>query len=155
MKTILLADDLSASEQVSKWYFDQWLSKTPDVSIEDVVTQTKKYTNRIGAPMIVLAKSDHQLVGAAQLKITEMDIRPEYEYWIGGVYVSANNRGKGVGSVLVQEVINRAKEAGISKLYLQTENLSGGMYLRHGFKPIEEVHYKGYHVLVMVADLCV
>jgi len=153
METLLLADNLSASEQVAKWYFDEWISKMSDVSIEDVIEQTTKYTSRSGAPMIVLAKYDNELAGAAQLKVREMDIRPEYEHWIGGVYVRANSRGKGVGSILVREVINRAKEAGISKLYLQTESLTGGMYLRHGFKPIEQVNYKGYDVLVMVAEL--
>ena len=54
--------------------------------------------------------------------------------------------------MLVTEILGRARRAGISKLYLQTENLTGGVYCRHGFKALEEVHYKGLHVLVMVAD---
>ena len=85
-------------------------------------------------------------------KIREMAMFPEYEHWLGGVYVVEQARGQGVASLLVTEILSRARRAGISKLYLQTENLTGGVYCRHGFKAVEEVNDKGVHVLVMVAD---
>jgi GNAT superfamily N-acetyltransferase len=91
-------------------------------------------------------------VGAAELKNREMAIFPEYGYWLGGVYIVEKARGQGVASMLVTEILCCARRAGISKLYLQTENLTGGIYCRHGFKAVEEVNNKGVHVLLMVAD---
>jgi N-acetylglutamate synthase-like GNAT family acetyltransferase len=95
---------------------------------------------------LVVAKASGILVGAAELKIREMDIYPQYKFWVGGVYVVPNQRGKGIASKLVVDIISRARNAGIDKLYLQTQDLSGGVYARHGFKPIEEVDSKGVQV---------
>ena len=107
--------------------------------------------NRNIAPILVLAKDDDILVGSAELKVREMEIYPEYEFWLGGVYVPRHARGKGVASALVVEIISIAIKMGIKKLYLQTEDLTGGLYIRHGFKPIEQTNLKGNNVLVMVA----
>lgn len=94
-----------------------------------------------------------KLLGAAELKTREMDIYPDYEHWLGGVYVESSERGKGIGRLLTLDIIDRAKRFGIKRLYLQTESLSGGLYAECGFKPLETVEYKGRHVLVMVAKL--
>ncbi len=101
--------------------------------------------------MLVLARKGSEVVGAAALKTREMDIYPDYEFWLGSVYVADAQRGQGIASLLVDEVLSRARAAGIEQLYLQTEHLTGGLYKRHGFEPMEEVVYKGNHVLVMVA----
>jgi len=42
---------------------------------------------------------------------------------------------------------------GISKLYLQTESLDGGLYARLGWKPVVESDTRGFPVLVMVRGL--
>ena len=153
MEIKLLADDPSASKQVAVWYFDEWISKIPGVTIDKVINKLSKSTSRVGAPMLVLAKSDGDLVGAVELKLREMDIYPEYEHWLGSLFVKQEARGSGVGSLLVKEIITRAKKAGIKKLYLQTEDLTGGLYSSQGFNTLKKTNYKGYNVLVMVADL--
>lgn len=153
MKLELLADNPDAVTQVATWYFHQWPSDHPNFSLARVIEKTATYTARDGAPLMVLAKCEGTVVGAAQLKIREMAIYPEYEYWLGGVYVAPAHRGQGIASALVGEVLQRARAAGVDKLYLQTEALGGGLYQKQGFVPLEEVDYKGYHVQVMVADL--
>jgi len=153
MEFILLADDPLAYKQVARWYFDHWLSNVPGMSIEKIESKLVNYINRDKAPLLVLAKLGGELIGAAELKIREMDIYPEFEYWIGGVYVKGSFRGQGVASKLVKEVMARAKIMEVATLYLQTENLSGGLYLDNGFKVIEQVNYKGHDVVVMYATL--
>jgi GNAT superfamily N-acetyltransferase len=152
MEIALLADHPEAIGKVAQWYFDEWASAVPGMTLERVVARVSTLVSRESAPMLVLAREDDEVIGAAELKIREMDIYPEYEYWLSGVYVDEKGRGKGVASLLVNEVLSRAKAAGIERLYLQTEHLSGGLYTRHGFKPLEEVRYKGYQVLVMTAS---
>ena len=153
MEFILLADDPLAYKEVANWYFEQWLSNVPDMTVGRVESKLATYTNRDKAPLLMLAKLDGELIGAAELKIHEMDIYPDYEYWIGGVYVKSSERGKGVAARLVQEVIGQAKMFGIKKLYLQTEKLDGGIYSKVGFSLIEQVDYKGHYVSVMQVDL--
>ena len=40
----------------------------------------------------------------AQLKRREMDIYPEREFWLGGVFVSPDTRGQGIGSALCGQI---------------------------------------------------
>lgn len=153
MKFSLLADEPNAANKVAQWYFDEWCRDTGRYSFEEVLEKVSASINRDRAPLIVLAKESDTLLGSAELKIREMDNYPQYEFWLGGVYVAKPFRGKGIGSALVVEVIKRAQEFGIKKLYLQTENLSGGLYSEHGFEPIEQTGSKGLTVLVMVANI--
>lgn len=153
MEFILLADEPSAYKQVARWYFDHWLSSVPSMSIEKVERKLSGYTNRDKAPLLVLVKLEGELIGAAELKIREMDIYPEYDFWLGGVYIKDSFRGKGQASRLVKEVVMRARAMGVTTLYLQTEDLSGGLYLDNGFNVIEQVNYKGHEVVVMFAEL--
>lgn len=150
---MLLADDLGAYKQVAGWYFDEWLSDLPNMSVDKVALKLSSYDNRDKAPLLVLAKLNGELMGAAELKLREMDIYPEYEYWIGGVYVKSSARGKGIAANLVKEVIKYAKAQAIDQLYLQTQKLDGGLYHKLGFNLIEEVDYRGHHVAVMKANL--
>lgn len=94
-----------------------------------------------------------ELLGVAQLKIREMDIYPDKEHWLGGVYVSSAARGRGVGSFLVTRALELAKHLQVKTLYLQTENLRGGLYAPLGFRPLEQTHYNGVDVLVMEHSL--
>jgi len=153
MEFSLLADEPNAAITVAQWYFDEWCKDTGRHRFEFVQEQVSAAINRDQAPLIVLAKESDTLLGSAELKIREMDAYPQYEFWLGGVYVVEPARGKGIGSALVKEVIKRAKELEIEKLYLQTENLSGGLYTEHGFEPIEQKKSKGVTVLIMVAHI--
>ena len=153
MRLKLLADNFEAHKTVEKWYFDEWVSSIQNVTIDRVERKLAQSINRNVAPLMLLAKEDENIVGAAELKIREMDIYPDYEFWLGGVYVDEPARGRGIGKALVDGIVDCAKNAGISKLYLQTESLSGGLYLNCGFSPIESVAYKGRQVLVMTSEL--
>ena len=151
MELSVLADHPEAVDVVATWYFDEWGHETPGLTLEQVKKQVSASVNRASAPMLVLATKQGQAIGAAELKIREMDIYPDKEFWLGGVYVVKVERGKGAASALVEEVLSRARSAGINHLYLQTEQLADGLYAKLGFKPLEEVCYKGHQVLVMVA----
>jgi GNAT superfamily N-acetyltransferase len=73
--------------------------------------------------------------------------------WLGGVYVDAKYRGQGFAKVVVNRVIEEAKAQGIAELYLQTEDLSGGLYAQLGWKKRHQINNKGCEVIVMVKEL--
>lgn len=110
MKIELLADNLNALDRVAKWYFDEWISAIPGITIDRVKNKLSKSVNRESVPLLVIAKKDNELLGAAELKIREMDIYPEYEFWLGGVYVDEGSRGCGIGRALTENIIQRAKK---------------------------------------------
>lgn len=149
----LLADKPSAAAIVAKWYFDEWCKDTGRYSLEDVQNQVANAINLESAPLLVLCHVENELVGAAELKIREMDAFPQYEFWLGGVYVVEGYRGQGIASGLVKEVLKYAKNTNIDKLYLQTEDLTGGLYTKFGFKHLHQVDSKGVWVTVMGAEL--
>lgn len=153
MEFLLLADEPSAPETVASWYFEQWCRETGRYTKEQVLAKVSAATNRTDPPLLILAKLNSELVGAAELKIREMDLYPDFEFWLGGVYVAEQARGYGVASALVKEALRYARAAGIKQLYLQTEDLTGGLYARHGFVPWAKVESKGIDVLIMVTNL--
>lgn len=151
MEFCLLADEPDAADTVAQWYYDQWCRESGRYSFESVRENVAAATSLMGAPMLILAKIGGELIGAAELKIREMEHFPEYEFWLGGVFVCEHVRGQGIASALVTEIIKRAQVAGIARLYLQTEDLSGGLYTHLGFKHLHQVDSKGIQVTVMAA----
>ncbi|WP_108125361.1 GNAT family N-acetyltransferase [Saccharospirillum mangrovi] len=152
LQIALLADKPQYAKQVATWYFDHWVSKTDPQGFDRVLSDVSSKTSRLGPPMTLLALEGDVLVGAAELKFHEMSVYPNYEHWLGGVYVAPAYRNQGVANALVTAALNNARDAGIQKLYLQTQQLDGGLYARMGFKPLEQIVYHDQQTLVMVFE---
>ena len=144
-----LADHPKFVPQIARWYFDEWGYKISDNSVERIAERLYAKLNRERAPVTIVAMANRKLVGAAQLKIREMDIFPDREFWLGGVYVDFTARGQGIAKLLVQRIEEMAKQREIRELFLQTEKLTGGLYAELGWLPIEQVNYHGAQVLIM------
>lgn len=50
-------------------------------------------------------------------------------------------------------MVSIAVNLDVHNLYLQTERLNGGLYYRLGWKPVEQVNYRGLDVLVMENEI--
>ncbi len=148
-----LADHPAAIATVAQWYFDQWGYEKEGNDLSKEIENAKLYLNPGSIPFIVLAMEGEEVLGLAQLKYREMRIYPEKEHWLGGVYVAAPHRGRGIAARIIAKITDRAKELGVKTLYLQTERLDGGLYARLGWQPIEQVRYDGHEVLVMERHL--
>ncbi len=145
-----LTDHEEAIPTIAKWYFNEWGHRTEAHSAEELSNSLQKFLNRDKIPLILLAIEGKTIIGVAQLKFREMDIYPDKEHWIGGIFVPGKYRGNKVATRLIEKIIEIAQSLDVSKLYLQTEHLDGGLYPRLGWKPIDQVEYKGSDVLVMV-----
>ena len=154
MELELLANNREAIPIVANWYYKEWGYLSKESTLTKVTEKLHDYLNTDKIPLIVLAKDNGKILGASQLKYREMDIYPEKEHWLGGVYVSENYRGKGIAEKIIMKIISIAKDIGVHKLYLQTERLDGGLYKRLGWHPIGQVNYRGLDVLVMEKEIC-
>ena len=149
MELRFLADFKQGLPTLARWYFDEWGYLEGGNTFDKVIAKLYDYQNIDSIPLVILAVEEGEVLGAAQLKYREMDIYPEKEHWLGGVYVSKQHRGKGIAEKIIAKILSIAKEFNVPRLYLQTENLSGGLYRRLGWNPIEQVSYRGIDVLVM------
>ena len=151
MKFEYLSNRPEAVPQIARWYFDQWGHLLESETYERSIERLHEYVRDDQMPLMVLAIEDGEVVGAAQLKFHEMEeVYPDLENWLGGLYVAEVHRSKGIGTKLVDKIMELAPGFGVTKLYLQTEALDGGLYAKLGWKPIE--NYQGEHLLVLVME---
>jgi GNAT superfamily N-acetyltransferase len=154
LEFLYLAQKTEALPTVAAWYFDEWGYFDPDHTVEDAIKRLKTMLNVDRIPFVLLAVLDGEVAGAAELKYREMgDVFPDKEHWLGGVYVNAAHRGHGIGSRLVSEIVTRAPGFGVTRLYLQTPQLDGGLYSDLGWQPEQEAFNHGLRVQVMVLDV--
>lgn len=148
-----LADHKEAIPTIAKWYFNQWGHIADESSAKETSHKLQEYLNRDKIPLMLLATDGEVIVGVAQLKYQEMDIYPDKEYWIGGIFVPEKYRRNRIAARLIEKVTGVARSLDVNILHLQTERLDGGLYRHLGWQPIEQVNYKGLDVIVMEKKL--
>lgn len=150
-----LADNKFAIPILANWYFNEWGHIGNGTTLDKVKENLQDYLHTDEIPLIILAIEEGEVLGAAQLKYREMDIYPEKEHWLGGVYVFEKYRGNKIAEKIIGRVIDIAKRLDVETLYLQTKYLNGGLYRSLGWQPLEQVNYEGVDVLVMENKICV
>ncbi len=151
---VFLADHHESVRAVSQWLVDEWgIDKSP-AAVDEFAVSLRSGLNRDRLPLQLVALVEQRLVGVAMLKKHELRaVHPELSNWLGSVFVDARFRSKGIGSLLVQRIEQLARDLDIRVLHLQTEDLSGGLYARLGWKPSHTVEYEGVRRLIMTKDI--
>jgi len=153
MKLVFLADHQQAIPTIANWYYTEWGYLSKDSSIATVTEKLQTYLNSDKIPLIILAIDNNEIIATSQLKYHEMDIYPDMEHWLGGVYVAEKHRKKGIAKIVIDKILSISSQLGVRTLYLQTERLDGGLYSKLGWQPIEQVNYCGIDVLVMEKEV--
>jgi GNAT superfamily N-acetyltransferase len=153
MHFIYLADRPEAISTIAHWFYGAWGNRLTDSSVAAIEQELTLALNRDQAPLFILAIEDNTLLGVAGLKIREMAAYPQFEYWLGGVYVPDEFRGRKIASQLADRIATHAAAMGIQQLYLQTDHQAGGLYTQLGWQPIESVTINMQEVLVMMRHL--
>ncbi len=153
MKFIFLADRPEAARTIAKWYNVQWGHLSPDNSEDKIFERISLAIHRDKIPLMVLALDGDEIMGCAELKFREMILYPQFEHWLGGVYVVPKYRGHGVASKVATRIYELAESFGVKKIYLQTEQLNGGLYAKLGWQKPWQVNNRGVDVAVMEKKL--
>lgn len=83
-----------------------------------------------------------------------MDTRPDLGPWISDLVVTPQYQNQGIGSLLLDVVIGKAKELGFDKLYLFTFDIkTREYYQRRGWKTIDTGEFKSHPITVMKINL--
>jgi GNAT superfamily N-acetyltransferase len=143
-----LADHPELVPLLGAWFYDEWGGSWPSATLEGFIKRLEGRLNRDQPPITFLSFYDQEPVGTAALKIREMKTHPQFEYWLGSVYVREDYRRQGIASELIKTVIHKSSTLGIDRLYLYTRRKES-LYAKFGWKIIETPKYRGKVVSVM------
>ena len=132
MKVSVFAYCPSEAKVIAKWYFNEWDHKNPHATLESVTQKVLLCKNRTA----FVAHIDGQLVGAGELKFREYPEYLGYSYWLDGVYVPLEYRGKGISTALIEFAKSKAVELKLLAFYLRCESHLVKLYENHGFQVV-------------------
>jgi len=106
-------------------------------------------------PEILVATRAGTFLGSVNLLLHEMTTRPSLSPWLAQLFVIAEERGSGVGGMLVRACLARFGELGFPRVHLYTAAASRlpAYYAALGWKPIEDTEYLGKIRTVMAFDI--
>ncbi len=108
-------------DNLAQALFEEWHDFAPWSSVDKIRSFYHECFRDDNLPLAFAAIGhSHILLGSAALKRHDIAAFPQYEYWLGDVFVLSEHRGKGVGRYLVAHCIEAARSLGIRHLYLYT-----------------------------------
>jgi GNAT superfamily N-acetyltransferase len=123
----------------------------PDITLDIITREYKKRTIPGRIPETLVAVEKNAPLGTASLVTHDMAERRDLSPWLAAVYVAPKFRNRGVGSALVQAVIDEAQALGVERLYLFTPDKMS-FYARLGWQALEHREHHGTDVTVMVYE---
>ena len=154
-KVASLAEHPHHWQTAAEWSFEAWKHDFPSDTVHTYLDQYALAASEPEKLIEVFAAIDSQdnLLGVATLvDDDELPDAPEPGPWLAAVFVAPDVRKFGVGSALVEHVVNRARELGYSKIYLYTEHQEL-WYASKGWTKIRDIIFLGLHHTVMQLEL--
>ncbi len=151
---IYLADQPQLVPLLVDWFYDEWGRNDPNSSRERMRRILGEHLNRDRIPLTIVLLRDSHPIASASLKIREMETHPQYQNWLGGVFVRPEYRQQGIGTKLVDYSASEAKRLKVNELYLYTRSRER-FYNRLGWQVIERPIYEGRVAIVMIRELSV
>jgi GNAT superfamily N-acetyltransferase len=159
------------SHQLATWFFNEWPETYIDYNINNIeeteadLVKTSLNIGRVPFTLVALAKKNNKtkkeeeeedktevasrVLGSVSLDDEDLQICPHLSPWVACMYVAPQYRGKGVASILLNEMNKRAQALGVKALYLWTWQSLVGMYERFGWRVYEHTTYKDEPIVVM------
>lgn len=147
MEIDYLVDHPEFIPALARWHHAQWSDLSPEGTIEHRMEELRAHV-RGGVPTTVVAHEDGVLLGSASLVESDMDTRPDLAPWLASVFVAPEHRRRGIGSVLVERVVDEARALGVDTLHLFTMDQEP-LYARLGWSVLERGRYRDHDVVVM------
>ncbi|MDP3532497.1 MAG: GNAT family N-acetyltransferase [Alphaproteobacteria bacterium] len=107
---------------LARWSFDAWGMYNPDATFETVQQKLTNHLNDHCLPLTVIALRGNVPIGMASLRVSDGcdHLGPNFTPWLGSLFVIEQERSKGVAGLLIQEILQKAKDLSFSECYLLT-----------------------------------
>lgn len=124
----------------------------PEIGIEEIESLYYEELKK-DIPITYIALCGVTPVGSCTLQLND-DVRPDLGPWIGDLVIDPKYQKKGIGKMLVDATIEKAKELGFEKLYLFAFDPNiPEYYERLGWEKIGMDDFKSHPVTVMEIGL--
>ncbi len=123
-----------AFSDVVEYFHSKWGGSNDLPMFADAIQHANSPEN--GLPRFFLLLREKQIVGCCSLLVHDYVSRQDLMPWLAGLFVEESERGKSLGKLLIDFVVQEAKKLGYSWLYLRT-TLSG-YYEKYGWTRIED-----------------
>jgi GNAT superfamily N-acetyltransferase len=124
----------------------------PEIEIEEIESLYHEELKH-DMPLTYVALYDETPVGSCTLELNG-GIRPDIEPWIGDLVVDRNYQKQGIGKLLLNKAIEKAKQLNFKKLYLFTFDPSiPSYYEKLGWKKIGIDEFNSHPVTLMEVTL--
>jgi N-acetylglutamate synthase-like GNAT family acetyltransferase len=156
-KVVALAEHPHHWQTAAEWSYEAWHHEFPSDTVQTYLDQYALAQSKPEQLLEVFAAvtDKDQLLGVSTLvHDDELPDAPEPGPWLAAVFVTPDARKLGVGSALVQHVVNRARELDYPKIYLYTEHQEN-WYASTGWVKIRDIIFLGLHHTVMHLDLVI
>ncbi len=148
MKIVPLAERPELVDQVANWGFAEWGHLNPGQTLKSRTAWIRESLNTDRVPIVLVAVDDAStLAGTASLLFDDLEGDPRNP-WLASVYVPAEQRGKGIATMLVIAVENAARRLRYRTLYLFTTS-AAQLYAGLGWRALERREYRGEQIQVM------
>ncbi|SBS29258.1 N-acetylglutamate synthase [Marinomonas spartinae] len=152
MNIIDLADEPQHIPMLAKWHHDEWGYLNPKGSVEQRIEKMERYLSGGLVPSTFIAKEGQTVLGSAAIIENDMDTHTELTPWLASVFVAPDHRGKGIGSMLIHHILERARLEKYETLYLFTPTKEQ-FYSRLGWSTNRKEEYRGVSVTIMDIEL--
>lgn len=147
MEIDYLVDHPEFIPALARWHHAQWSDLSPEGTFENRMEELRAHV-RGRIPTTVVAHAGGVLLGSASLVESDMDTRPDLTPWLASVFVAPEHRRRGIGSVLVERVVDEARALGFVTLHLFTMDQEP-LYAGLGWSVLERGCYRDHDVVVM------
>ncbi|MDM5057265.1 GNAT family N-acetyltransferase [Aeromonas rivipollensis] len=140
-------------ELANIWYEVLGKMWSPEVPVERVITKLAEHLNDRALPITFVAFDGERAVGMSSLREND-GIRHKLTPWFGSLVVAPEYQKQGIGKMLVDVALLKAKELGFEKLYLFAfDPTIPDYYSRLGWHKIGMDEFKSSPVTVMEIDV--
>ncbi|NJN44764.1 MAG: GNAT family N-acetyltransferase [Anaerolineae bacterium] len=125
IKIDFLVDHLDSIPTLTKWFRAQWSDYYADWSEEKMEQDFLEDASYDRLPIRLVAFDSDELAGTIILRESGSEALPESQPELGGLYVVASHRDRGIGTELVRAGMKLALELEHETIYATTVNAAG------------------------------
>ena len=144
-----LSSHKSLLHELAALHFAEWGHLRPGDSVASREERLAAVVGEPGSvPSSLVALDGDELCGSAMLLSSDMG-RSDISPWFAGLYVKPAYRSRGIARQLMQRILEEARAAGATAIYLCAELDKLSFYSSRGWSLHEQCEWHGTPIIVM------
>ena len=148
---IIQPNDNEKIELIADWYLSEW-----NIPIQTTIEKTKNLSaNNYEFQVLMTVDNEPIATGGLYNHVGLLDREPRlkiYKSWLALVYTKPDDRGKGLGELICNQIQDHSKNLGLKEIYLFTHTAEN-LYKRLAWQQLERIALGGKDIVVMKKEL--